>query len=86
MFVEATREQPVVVVLDDVQWADSQSLALLKHLVSSTADCELLVLGTHRESELTRGHPLNQVLGDLRREEGVRRSGSPASRRTTSER
>ena len=75
MFVEATREQPVVVVLDDVQWADSQSLALLKHLVSSTADCELLVLGTHRESELTRGHPLNQVLGDLRREDGVRRIG-----------
>ncbi|HEX3242907.1 MAG TPA: AAA family ATPase [Solirubrobacterales bacterium] len=75
MFVEATREQPVVVILDDVQWADSQSLALLKHLVSSTADCELLVLGTHRDSELTRGHPLNQVLGDLRREEGVRRIG-----------
>jgi class 3 adenylate cyclase/tetratricopeptide (TPR) repeat protein len=73
MLVEACREQAVVVLLDDVQWADSQSLALLKHLVSSTADVELLVLGTHRESELTRGHPLNQVLGDLRREEGVRR-------------
>ncbi|HEY7255050.1 MAG TPA: AAA family ATPase [Solirubrobacterales bacterium] len=73
MFVEAARQQEVVVILDDVQWADSQSLALLKHLVSATADCELLVLGTHRESELTRGHPLNQVLGDLRREEGVRR-------------
>ena len=70
---EAAREQVVVVVLDDLQWADSQSLALLRHLVSSTSDAELLVLGTHRESELTRGHPLNQVLGDLRREEGVRR-------------
>jgi class 3 adenylate cyclase/tetratricopeptide (TPR) repeat protein len=75
MFVEASREQLVVVVLDDVQWADSQSLALLRHLISSTADCELLLLGTHRESELTRGHPFNQVLGDLRREEGVRRIG-----------
>jgi class 3 adenylate cyclase/tetratricopeptide (TPR) repeat protein len=75
MFVEAAREQPVVVVLDDVQWADSQSLALFRHLVGSTADAELLLLGTHRESELTRGHPLNLVLGDLRREEGVRRIG-----------
>ncbi len=70
---EATREQAVVIVLDDLQWADSQSLALLKQLVASTADAELLVLGIHRDSELTRGHPLNQLLGDLRREEGVRR-------------
>jgi class 3 adenylate cyclase/tetratricopeptide (TPR) repeat protein len=75
LFVEATREQAVVVMLDDVHWGDSQSLALLKHLVASTADAELLLLGTHRESELTRGHPFNQVLGDLRREAGVRRIG-----------
>jgi class 3 adenylate cyclase/tetratricopeptide (TPR) repeat protein len=73
MFLEAAREQAVVVVLDDIQWADSQTLALLKHLVTSTAECELLVIGTHRESELTSGHPLNQVLGDLRRESGVAR-------------
>ena len=75
LLLEATREHAVVVVLDDLQWADSQSLALLKHLVSSTADAELLVLGTHRDSELTRAHPLHQLLGDLRREEGVRRIG-----------
>ena len=64
-----------MILLDDLHWADSQTLALLKHLVTSTADSELLVLGTHRDSELTRGHPLNQTLGDLRREEGVRRIG-----------
>ena len=72
---EAAREQAVVVLLDDLQWADSETLALLKHLVSSTTQCELLVLGTHRESELTGGHPLNQLLGDLRRETGVERIG-----------
>jgi class 3 adenylate cyclase/tetratricopeptide (TPR) repeat protein len=73
LLAEAGREQAVVLVLDDLQWADSQTLALLRQLVSATPDAELLLLGTHRESELTRGHPFNQVLGDLRREEGVRR-------------
>lgn len=70
---EAAREQLIVIVLDDLQWADGQSLALLKHLVASRPDVELLVLGTHRDSELTRGHPLLQLLGDLRREPGVER-------------
>jgi class 3 adenylate cyclase/tetratricopeptide (TPR) repeat protein len=70
---EAATEQTVVIVLDDLQWADSQTLALLKHLVSSTEESEILVLATHRDSELTRGHPLNQLLGDLRREQGIDR-------------
>ena len=78
---EAAGEQPIVVVLDDLQWADSQTLALLKHLVSSRTDVELLVLGTHRESELARGHPLRQLLGDLRREQGVDRIGLAGLRR-----
>jgi class 3 adenylate cyclase len=72
---EASREQTLVLLLDDLQWADNQTLALLKHLVSSRPGAELLVLGTHRDSELARGHPLNQLLGDLRHENGVERIG-----------
>ncbi len=75
MLQEASREQPLVVVLDDLQWADSQTLALLKHLVASAAGAELLVLATHRDAELARGNPLNQLLGDLRHEDGIARIG-----------
>lgn len=70
---EASTDQTLVVVLDDLHWADSQTLALLKHLVASVIGGELLVLGTHRDSELARGHPLNRLLGDLRNEAGVER-------------
>lgn len=72
---EASSEQALVVVLDDLHWADSQTLALLRHLVTSVVDAELLVLGTHRDSELARGNPLRRLLGDLRNEPGVERIG-----------
>lgn len=70
---EASAERTLVVILDDLHWADSQSLALLKHLVASESDGELLVLATHRGSEFVRGHPLTRLLGDLRNEVGVER-------------
>ena len=64
---------PLVLVLDDLHWADRQSLSLLKHIAVSTPHCALLVLGTYRESDLDRGHPLAEVLADLRRVEGADR-------------
>ena len=45
-------EEPVVLVLDDLQWADSGSLALLRHLASADLGMRVLVLGTFRDSEL----------------------------------
>ena len=72
---EASLEQTLVVVLDDLHWADSQTLALLRHLVTSVVDAELLVLCTHRDSELGRGNPLRRLLGDLRNEQGIERIG-----------
>ncbi len=64
---------PVVLVLDDLHWADRQSLSLLKHVAVSVPRSALLVLGTYRESDLDRDHPLADVLADLRRVEGVER-------------
>ncbi len=45
-------EAPVVLALDDLQWADSGSLALLRHLTSADVAMRVLVLGTFRDSEL----------------------------------
>ena len=71
--VELTASMPVCLVLDDLHWADSQSVALLKHVVWSSESCALQVVVAFRDSDLGRDHPLNAVLADLRRIEGVDR-------------
>jgi predicted ATPase len=69
----ATAHRPMVLTLDDLQWADPQSLALLKHVAAATADSALLILGIYRESDLERGHPLADAVADLQRLDGVER-------------
>jgi class 3 adenylate cyclase len=69
----AGRDRPVVVVLDDLQWADVPSLQLLRHVVSSDQAMSVLVIGTFRASEVTAGHPLSDVLAWLHNEPGVTR-------------
>ena len=64
---------PVVLILDDLHWADSPSLSLLRALAHDQRSSRLLVLGTYREIELSRTHPLSDVLADLRREASVTR-------------
>jgi DNA-binding SARP family transcriptional activator len=70
---EASSGEPVVLVLDDLQWADKSTLQLLKHLVSHGQGLRALIIATYRESDLARGHPLSDALADLHREQGVER-------------
>ncbi len=65
--------RPVVLVLDDLQWADTGSLLLLRHLTSSDAPMRLLLLGTYRDSELSPTHPLTDTLAALHRQSGISR-------------
>ena len=64
---------PIVLVLDDVHWADKPSLLLLRHLLRRLTPMRLLVLATYRDTDLDRSHPLSEVLADLRREPGCER-------------
>jgi class 3 adenylate cyclase/DNA polymerase III delta prime subunit len=64
---------PVMIVLDDLHWADSATLTLLRHLVGCSAEISCLVVGTYRHSDLSRDHPLTSLLADLHREPSVRR-------------
>jgi class 3 adenylate cyclase/tetratricopeptide (TPR) repeat protein len=64
---------PVVVLLDDLHWADQASLALLRHVAHSARPAAILLLGTYRETDLGRTHPLSETLADLRRESDVTR-------------
>jgi class 3 adenylate cyclase len=65
----AATRQPLVLILDDLHWADKPSLLLLQFLAREMADARLLVVGTYRDVELRRQHPLSQTLADLAREQ-----------------
>ena len=69
----ATAAAPLVLALDDLHWADKSSLLLLQFLVREIADARVLLLGTYRDVEVMRGHPLGDVLPQLRRERTVER-------------
>ena len=68
-FKNASRSQPIVLVLDDLHWADRSSLLLLEFVVPAVADSSLLLIGTYRHVEVTRRHPLSQSLGTLTRQQ-----------------
>ena len=64
----ASRSRPLVVILDNLHWADRPSLLLLEFLAQELADSRLLVIGTYRDADLSRQHPLSETLGNLTRE------------------
>jgi DNA-binding SARP family transcriptional activator len=59
---------PVLVVLDDLHWADRPTLLLLAHLVRVAEGPPARLVGTYRSSDLRREHPLAALLADARRE------------------
>ena len=59
---ETAREQALVVVLDDLHAGDAASLGLLAFVAREIGRAQLLVLGTYRDAEVGRGHPLGEVL------------------------
>ena len=67
-----SQTDPVILVLDDIHWADKPSLLLLRHILRSGSPMRLFVLATYRDTDLDRTHPLSDVLADLRRQAGRR--------------
>jgi len=58
----------VVVVLDDLHWADKGTVAMLRHVARFAPQHRLLLLGSYRDVELQPQHPLTDALGALYRE------------------
>ena len=73
LLANAARACPLVLVLDDLHWADKPTLLLLRHIVRAQEQSPLLILGTYRETDLARTHPLAEALADLRREHAFER-------------
>jgi DNA-binding winged helix-turn-helix (wHTH) protein/tetratricopeptide (TPR) repeat protein len=62
------RRASLVVALDDLHWADADSLVLFEFLATTLRDVPLLLLGTYRDVAVRRAHPLGSLLGALARE------------------
>ncbi|MEM9622816.1 MAG: AAA family ATPase [Pseudomonadota bacterium] len=58
----ARPEHPVVLFLDDLQWADLASIALLESLIADVDMSSVLLLGAYRSNEVSHAHPLSQAL------------------------
>lgn len=69
----ASRAQPLVLILEDLHWADRPSLLLLEFLARELAGSRLLVLMTFRDLEVARQDPLSLSLGELNRERMLER-------------
>lgn len=64
-------QQPLLVLLDDLQWADAESIGLLFELARSLDDSRILIVAAYRPAEVARGrwgerHPLEPVVNELK--------------------
>jgi len=64
----ATREQPALLVLDDLHWAAGPTLLLLRHLIRVDRPLRVLVVGTYRATELDPAGPMALLLADVQRD------------------
>jgi tetratricopeptide (TPR) repeat protein len=63
----AANVQPMLVVLEDLHDADKGTLEMLTHISRNLAGTRLLIVGTYRDMEVDRSHPLSAALAELRR-------------------
>ncbi len=73
LLAQMTGNGPLLLVLDDLHWADPATLGLLRWILSSERRGPMLVVGTYRDTDVDRRHPLSQVLSDLRRDPRIQR-------------
>ncbi|MGH2544143.1 MAG: ATP-binding protein, partial [Ardenticatenaceae bacterium] len=72
-FKRASEEQPLILILDNLHRADASSLRLLEFFAQELSEARLLVLGTYRDVDVSRGHPLYRALGELARLQNFQR-------------
>ncbi|MCI0890271.1 MAG: AAA family ATPase, partial [Chloroflexi bacterium] len=68
LLIAASTRAPLVLVLDDLHWADKSTIEMLRQVARSASRHRILLVGTYRDVELDRQHPLADALGSLRRE------------------
>jgi DNA-binding CsgD family transcriptional regulator/tetratricopeptide (TPR) repeat protein len=73
LFQGLAREGPLAVMIDDLQWAQLPTIAMLEHVVEACAEVPLLIVAAFRTTAPDRSDELAARMADLHRLEGVRR-------------
>ncbi len=73
----ASENGPLVVVMEDIHWADESTRHLLRFLARALTDASVMIITTYRSDELTRRHPLRPFLADVGRFPGTVRIDLP---------
>jgi len=71
MQIFATKEHPLVIFLDDLQWVDTASLKLIQLLMSESEVGYLLIIGAFRDNEVNPGHPFLIALNNIRQSQAI---------------
>ena len=61
----ASEEHPLVIFLDDLQWADIASFNIIKEILEDYRQSHLMIIGAYRTNEINETHPLQQILNNL---------------------
>ena len=73
VLARTAQEQPVLLILDDIHWADEPTMLLIEHLAERIAEVPVLMVGLYRDSELDAGRPLSRTFEELTRRRLARR-------------
>jgi tetratricopeptide (TPR) repeat protein len=73
-----SRDAPLVLILEDLHWADEGTLLLLRHLIAGPADIRALIVGTYRPAEAAVDGPVAHAFAELSREHACSRLGLEA--------
>ena len=75
LLANVSRRQAVLLLIEDLHWADSSTLLLVRHLARAPGNARMLLLATFRDTEADMPDELSELLIGLRRVEGVERLG-----------
>ncbi|MFC1849153.1 AAA family ATPase [candidate division CSSED10-310 bacterium] len=64
----ATADHPLIIFLDDLHWADVPTLKLIEHIMTSSDDTYILIIGAYRDNEVDMSHPLMSHFDELHKQ------------------
>lgn len=67
----AKKDHPLIIFLDDIQWANASSFNLIQTLVTTPGLKYVLVIGAYRDHEVDLTHPFNQMLEQIKKSKGI---------------
>ena len=73
----ASENGPLVVIMEDIHWADESTRHVLRFLARALTDAPVMIVATYRSDELTRRHPLRPLLAEVGRLPGTVRIELP---------